>query len=170
MSLLDKLMGFMHLNGNDGGEYFDDDEGYDDYEGEKPSRKNILSAGRDDDIYDEDEEPEPKPKFFSRSSNSKVIPMKRSRISMIKLGKVDDEYKIADDLLNSMAVVFDMGSMDYPEVQRVIDFVGGVAYSVNADLKIISNRIYIVVPQSVELIDELIEENLANTGFSTLQG
>jgi cell division inhibitor SepF len=144
MSLLNKLMDTMRLNGDDDEEYFDDEENFDD---EKSGRKSIFSGSRDDsDDYEEDN----KPRFFPRSN--KVVPMKRSmEVCLVKPGNIDDGSLIADYLLAGKAVVLNMEGLHTEIAQRIIDFASGAAYSMNGNLQKISSYIFIVTPESVEL-------------------
>jgi cell division inhibitor SepF len=145
MSLLNKLMDTMRLNGDDDEEdYYGDDDAF---EEEKPARKSIFSGSRDD---SDDYEEETKPRFFPRSN--KVVPMKRTmEVSLVKPGNIDDGSLIADYLLAGKAVVLNMEGLHTEIAQRIIDFASGAAYSMNGNLQKISSYIFIVTPESVEL-------------------
>ena len=117
MSLISKLMEMTRLNDDDDDDYFGPE---DDYELDRPGRRNTFSNSRDD--YDEEED-EPRPRFFSRSS-SKVVPMKRSmEVSMIKPTSIEDARDICDFLLDGKAVVLNMEGIHTEVAQRIIDLV-----------------------------------------------
>ena len=124
MSFLGKIMDTMRLNDDEDDDYFLDD----DYEDEKPARKNLFKKQTADDLDDYEEE---KPRFLPRTTNSnKVVPMRRGsgmEVSLIKPTSLDDAKEICDYLTS------------------------GSTYSMNGDLQKISNYIFIATPQSVEL-------------------
>lgn len=150
MSLLGKLMDSMRLSDSDEDDYFLDDE---EYEDDKPVRKNLFGK-KDDDFFDEDdEEDEPvKPRFLSRN---KVVPMKQQRsgmeVSMVKPTSIEDAKEICDYMLAGKAVVLNMEGLHTEVAQRIIDFTSGATYSMNGNLQKISNYIFIATPESVEL-------------------
>lgn len=145
MSILNRLMDTMRLNGDEDDDYFLDD----DYEDEKPVKKNPFNK-KSDDYYDDDEEVEQKPRFLSRSS--KVVPMRRGmEVSLIKPTSIEDAREISDYLLAGKAVVLNMEGIHTEVAQRIIDFTSGATYSMNGNLQKISNYIFIATPESVEL-------------------
>ena len=102
MSLISKLMEMTRLNDDDDDDYFGPE---DDYELDRPGRRNTFSNSRED--MDEEED-EPRPRFFNRTS-SKVVPMKRTmEVSMIKPTSIEDARDICDFLLDGKAVVLNM--------------------------------------------------------------
>ena len=146
MSLISRLMEMTRLNDDE-----EDDDYFgpeDDYESDRPVRRNTFSNSRDD--LDEDEE-EPRPRFFSRSS-AKVVPMRRTmEVSMIKPTSIEDAREICDYLLAGKAVVLNMEGIHTEVAQRIIDFTSGATYSMNGNLQKISSYIFIATPESVEL-------------------
>lgn len=150
MSILNKLMDTMRLTENDD-DYFDDE----DYEEEKPAVKKRSFSKREDDMDDyHRHEEEPKPRFLPRSSNNKVVPMRRSsnmEVSLIKPTSMEDTREICDYLLAGKAVVLNMEGIHMEVAQRIIDFTCGATYSMDGNLQKISNYIFIATPSSVEL-------------------
>ncbi len=162
MSLFNKLMDTMRLNGSDDDDYFGPD---DDYEMDKPAKKNPFASSRDDDDYYEEEEQ--KPRFFSRSS--KVVPMKRTmEVSLIKPTSIEDARDICDFLLAGKAVVLNMEGIHMEVAQRIIDFTSGATYSMSGNLQKISSYIFIATPESVELSGDF--QDLLNSGTLDVSG
>lgn len=160
MSILNKLMDTMRLTDNDD-DYFDED----DYEEEKPVSKKRSFSRRDDDADDYRREEEPKPRFLPRSSNNKIVQMRRSstmEVSLIKPTSMEDTREICDYLLAGKAVVLNMEGIHMEVAQRIIDFTCGATYSMDGNLQKISNYIFIATPASVELsgdFPELLSDN-----------
>mgnify|MGYP001063749177 FL=1 len=145
MSLISKLMEITRLTDDDDDDYFGPE---DDYEQDRPVRRNTFSNSRDD---MDDEDDEPRPRFFSRSS-SKVVPIRRGmEVSMIKPTSIEDARDICDYLLDGKAVVLNMEGIHMEVAQRIIDFTSGATYSMNGNLQKISSYIFIATPESVEL-------------------
>ena len=125
MSILNKLMDTMRLTENDD-DYFDEE----DYEEEKPVIKKRSFGKRDEEMDDYRHEEESKPRFLPRSSNNKVVQMRRNmEVSLIKPTSMEDTREICDYLLAGKAVVLNM----------------------EGNLQKISNYIFIATPSSVEL-------------------
>ena len=61
--------------------------------------------------------------------------------------------QIADHLLNKRTVVLNLEDADADTSRRIIDFLFGVAYSINGSLKKIATKAYVITPNNVD-IDE----------------
>ena len=121
MSILNKLMDTMRLTENDD-DYFDEE----DYEEEKPVIKKRSFGKRDEEMDDYRHEEESKPRFLPRSSNNKVVQMRRSmEVSLIKPTSMEDTREICDYLLAGKAVVLNMEGIHMEVAQRIIDFTCG---------------------------------------------
>ena len=118
MSILNKLMDTMRLTEND-----------DDYlmrkitKKKKPAIKKRSFGKRDEEMDDYRHEEESKPRFLPRSSNNKVVQMRRSmEVSLIKPTSMEDTREICDYLLAGKAVVLNMEGIHMEVAQRIIDF------------------------------------------------
>lgn len=61
--------------------------------------------------------------------------------------------QIADHLLNKRTVVLNLEDADDATSRRIIDFLFGVAYSINGSLKKIATKAYVITPNNVD-VDE----------------
>ncbi len=61
--------------------------------------------------------------------------------------------EIADHLLNHRTVVLNLEATNREVAKRIIDFLGGVAYSINGQLKNVANNTYIITPCNVDVAD-----------------
>lgn len=101
-------------------------------------------------------EPE-RPSLTYRKENVKVLSMsgKTSKsatdVCMIMPRSFDDATTIADMLLNYKAVVLNMEGIDMAAAQRLIDFASGACYTVGGNLQKISKKIFMIVPQNMNL-------------------
>ena len=160
MSILNKLMDTMRLTENDD-DYFDEE----DYEEEKPVIKKRSFGKRDEEMDDYRHEEESKPRFLPRSSNNKVVQMRRSmEVSLIKPTSMEDTREICDYLLAGKAVVLNMEGIHMEVAQRIIDFIAGACYSLDGSLQAISGNIFIAAPADIYVSGDLREE-LLNDAF-----
>ena len=61
--------------------------------------------------------------------------------------------EIADHLLNHHTVVLNLEATNREVAKRLIDFLAGVAYSIDGQLKNVSNNTYIITPRNVDVAD-----------------
>lgn len=148
-------MDTMRLNNDEDEDYFLDD----DYEEEKPAKKSLFKKQTADDYEDDLDEEPPRPRFSPRSSNNnKVVPMHRGmEVSLLKPTTIEDGKEICDYLLSGKSVVLNMEGIHYEVAQRIIDCTYGATYSMNGNLRKISNYIFIATPQSVELSGDFLD-------------
>ncbi|MGN0630571.1 MAG: cell division protein SepF [Ruminococcus sp.] len=91
-----------------------------------------------------------RPSFSSSSPTLQVI--------LVKPTEYTDAKKIADHLMNGRTVVLVLEEATEQTRRRIIDFLIGVAYAMNGNLKPIANQTYIVTPHDVGLVDQLVNE------------
>ena len=158
----------MKLNDDEFDDEFDFDEEFDE-EPVKPA-KTFKKAPKEPVMEEMDEMPEEKPVSPLRKRNqpSNVVSMRQPRsleVCMIRPKTVEEGREICDTLLAGRAVVINLEGINMDIAQRIIDFTSGACYSINGNLQKISNYIFIVTPQSVELFgdfQELLGGNLDN--------
>lgn len=150
--IMNKFLDFMHLNDY---EDYEDDDFDDDYD-EEPPRPVKKAAPRKEPVYlDEDEPEEDRKASRFKPVKGKVIPMRANNKSMevcvIKPSTVEDGREISDTLLSGRAVVLNLEGLQVSIAQRIIDFTSGACYSINGNLQKISNYIFIITPESVDI-------------------
>ena len=150
----------MKLNDDEFDDEFDFDEEFDE-EPVKPA-KTFKKAPKEPVKEEIDEMPEEKPVSPLRKRNqpSNVVSMRQPRsleVCMIRPKTVEEGREICDTLLAGRAVVINLEGINMDIAQRIIDFTSGACYSINGNLQKISNYIFIVTPQSVELFGDFQE-------------
>jgi len=141
---------------------------------ERLVRKEELDDDMFDDGLDEEEEDfpeedtfEPAPaaerEFDSPRKPKKYIPSGKPRrggnvnigtgleVCVIKPVTIDEARSVTDTLLEERAVVLNLEGLDVEVAQRIIDFTSGSCYAIRGNLQKISNYIFIITPQSVEI-------------------
>ena len=164
MSVMDRLLSYMKLNGDeDYDDEYDDDE-YDDYE-EPETKVSKLTSRKTKSAPVEEEEERP------RKASPKITPIKQARrssgagmeVCVIKPSSMDDAREITETLLSNRTVVLNMEGLDIEIAQRIIDFSSGACYSMNGNLQKISNYIFLVTPTNVDISGDL--QDLLGTSF-----
>lgn len=143
----------MKLNDEEFDDEFDFDEEFDE-EPVKPAKP--TKKVKEPVVEEFDSIPEEKPvsSLRKRSQPSNVVSMRQPRsleVCMIRPKTVEEGREICDTLLAGRAVVINLEGINMDIAQRIIDFTSGACYSINGNLQKISNYIFIVTPQSVEL-------------------
>lgn len=164
--MMNKFLNMMKLN-DDYDDY--DDDYYDDEEDNiKPLKK--AAARKESYLDDEEEEPvSPKPARMKTTKSAKVVPMRtantRGEVCVIRPSNVEDGREISDTLLSGRAVVLNLEGLQVSIAQRIIDFTSGACYSINGNLQKISNYIFIITPESVDISGDFQDLLNGTAGF-----
>lgn len=75
--------------------------------------------------------------------------------------------QIADHLLNRCTVVLNLEAADPDTARRIVDFLNGVAYSIDGEIKPVANNTFIIVPKDVSITGEQLRENKNSGGNSS---
>lgn len=141
MSLLDELKKWTHP-------YEDEDEEYDDFE--EPVRQNAF----------EDR------KLKVEDRRNKVVNIHATtqlKVVLVKPERFEDASTIADHLNNKRTVVLNLESTNKEVSRRLVDFLSGVAYANNGQIKRVANSTFIITPYNVDIMGDLLDE-LENNG------
>ena len=155
MSLMDKFLDVMRLNGDDDDddyefaneEYFDDD----DYE--EPKKKTVR---RENKIESKEEPKKPVSKITPIGrSNRKQVSTAGMEVCVIKPTTIEDEIEIADTLLSGRTVLINMEGLNLEIAQRIIDFTSGATYAMHGSLQKVSNYIFLATPNGVDISGDI---------------
>ena len=106
------------------------------------------------------------PKPYIKSSKPMSIPATTHlQVIVVKPEKYSDAAAIADHFKNKKTVVLNLDNTNKDVANRLIDFLGGVAYATDGDLKRIANTTYIIVPVNVDISGDMIDELGNNADF-----
>ena len=72
-------------------------------------------------------------------------------VCVIKPTSFEESREITETLLTNRTVVLNMEGLDVDIAQRIIDFASGSCYAINGNLQKISNYIFIITPESVDI-------------------
>jgi cell division inhibitor SepF len=76
----------------------------------------------------------------------------------------EDSQEICDMLLTGRAIVINLEGFDDKLAQRTMDFISGSVYAINGKLHRISNCIFIVSPDTVDISGDYLDL-IQNNGF-----
>lgn len=159
----DKFLNLLKLNDDDYDDDYEDDYDEEDISKKEPRKKETVYT---------DISKSTKAKLGKASG--KVVPMRSSRTGMevcvIKPSTVEDSREITDTLLSGKAVVLNLEGLHVDMAQRIIDFTSGSCYAINGNLQKISNYIFIITPDTVDIsgdFQDILAGNFEVAGFTT---
>ena len=127
----------------------DTDDNYDDYEGE---------GYADDDVDIEPAAPAaPAHQTYGGLGGNAALELK-----VVRPERFDSVTQIADHLINNRTVVLNLEATNKETARRMIDFLSGVAYSIDGNLKKVANNTYVITPGNVAVTND---QNHAATQF-----
>lgn len=149
MGFVDKVKG-MFVSLDD--EYENDDEEFIANDGgEKPVRRYEREE------YEEDPAPHKGNKVVNIHATTQL------QVILVKPEAFEDASSIADHLNARRTVVLNLESASKELSRRLIDFLSGVAYANNGQIKRVANSTFIITPYNVDIMGDLIDE-LENSG------
>lgn len=133
--------------------------------------KNMLTVPDDEEYESDDMEIIPKRDEASQNQNeskknNKVVNIHTTaqlQVVLVKPERFDDASSIADHLNEKRTVVLNLESTNKDVSRRLVDFLSGVAYANNGQLKRVANSTFIITPYNVDIMGDLLDE-LENNG------
>lgn len=86
------------------------------------------------------------------------------QVVLVKPERFDDASVVADHLNAKRTVVLNLESANKDVSRRILDFLSGVAYANNGQIKKVANCTFIITPYNVGLMGDLLDE-LENNGL-----
>ena len=151
MAFMDKVKGMLGITE-------DAEDGYEE--------EDILS-GDDEEGSDDEKSDSVKTSIFGKSSSSDQIKQNKVvnihtttqlQVVLVKPEKFDDARPVADHLNSKHTVVLNLESTNKDVSRRLIDFLSGVAYANNGQIKRVANSTYIITPYNVNIMGDLLDE------------
>ena len=150
----------------------DMDEDYEEYYEEDEEIIKKEKNKKDNTFMEPVKSSQNKPKMSVKNGN-KVIPMRSNKYGMevcvIRPSSMEDSKEITDVLLSGRAVILNLEGLNVDIAQRIIDFTIGSSYAMRGNLRKISNNIFIVTPESVDIsgdIQDAITGNIDINNFT----
>lgn len=132
----------------------------------------------EDPEYEEDNDlslEESMPRVTKRDDASSDAPRKGNKVVninataqlqvvLVKPERFDDSSAVADHLNAKRTVVLNLESANKDVARRILDFLSGVAYANDGQIKKVANCTFIITPYNVGLMGDLLDE-LENNGL-----
>lgn len=152
------------------------------------SIKNIMSIPEEDDFDEEieDIEEEKAPEKPKKSPSYETAPPKRPeptvraggksktvsfnqsqsqmQVVLVKPDRFEDVTSIADHLNAKKTVILNLEAANRDISRRIIDFLSGVAYANNGNIRKVANSTFIIVPTDVDVMGELMLDDFDDGG------
>ena len=159
MGLFDKFADIIREN--------DDDE-FDDFYEEHPSYSMPAPPKREKrKSVNVPREEKPEKIHRTRAENDKVMNIHTTaqlQVVLVKPERFEEAAAIGDNLNEKRTVVLNLESTNRDIARRLLDFLSGVAYANNGQIKRVANSTYIITPYNVDVMGDLIDE-LENNGM-----
>ena len=144
-------------------------------------KKIIHPYDDEDDDYEEDVGRDSEPTYFEpreprESSRRKEVPAEERRnkvvnihattqlkVVLVKPERFENASEIADHLREKRTVVLNLEGTNKDVARRLVDFLSGVAYANNGQIKRVANSTFIITPYNVDIMGDLLDE-LENNG------
>ncbi len=156
---------------------FDDDfdSDYDDFEDDyvekKPKYKSPLKSKSYEDDFDMDKVRPNRSTKATTATTNKVTPMRQPAarpsasmgVCVIRPTSYEDSREISDMLQDNKTIILNLENVEFDVAQRLVDFTTGSAYSLQGNLQKISNSIFLITPDSVDISGDL--QNILGNSF-----
>ena len=136
------------------GKFWNDDEELEE-ETEITTDDSIMRKGDDDRAVD------------TSKRGNKVVNIHATaqlQVVLVKPERFDDASAVADHLNAKRTVVLNLESANKDVARRILDFLSGVAYANDGQIKKVANCTFIITPYNVGLMGDLLDE-LENNGL-----
>lgn len=165
MGFLDKIKDIVTDNDDDDFDDFYDDNNSGSF-GIEPPRERTGRRERNYDRAEKEERFTERPRM-RRHDSDKVVNIHTTtqlQVVLVKPERFEEAASIADNLNAKRTVVLNLESTNRDIARRLLDFLSGVAYASNGQIKRVANSTYIITPYNVDVMGDLIDE-LENNGM-----
>ena len=160
MGLFDKIKDIMTDEEDDFDEYTEESAEF-----VKPPRRREREI--EPPTYEREERTE-RPSRHSKSDKvGNIHTTAQLQVVLVKPEGFEEAASIADNLNARRTVVLNLESANREVARRLLDFLSGVAYANNGQIKRVANSTYIITPYNVDVMGDLIDE-LENNGMFTM--
>ena len=121
----------------------------------------------EEDVYDydyEEEQPVEEKKGFIKRNN-KVVSMPQSqsvRMVISQPTNFEQSEEICGFLKEKKSVIVNLEYVNKDVARRIVDFISGGVYSLDAHIQKVSNSIFLIAPTNYEITNEMAREEIKN--------
>ena len=118
----------------------------------------------DNDYYD-DEEQEPiveEKKGFMKKSKVSTMPQQSVRMVISQPTTFEQSEEICGFLKERKSVIVNLEYVNKDVARRIVDFISGGVYCLDAHIQKVSNSIFLIAPMNYEITNEMAREEIKN--------
>ncbi|MDL2293446.1 cell division protein SepF [Ruminococcaceae bacterium OttesenSCG-928-D13] len=131
--------------------------------------KDIMGADDEDDFEGDEMDFIGAPSAYQSSQDDDYVMEKRNKVVninattqlqvvLVKPERFDDASAVADHLNARRTVVLNLESTNKEVSRRLVDFLSGVAYANNGQIKRVANNTFIITPYNVDIVGDILDE------------
>ncbi|GHU85380.1 hypothetical protein FACS1894198_3140 [Clostridia bacterium] len=105
---------------------------------------------------------------YAKPESQKVLSVNTTtqlQVVLVKPERYEDAGEIANNLNSKHTVVLNLESTSKDISRRLLDFLSGVAYANDGQIKKVANSTYIITPYNVDIMGNLLDEIEGTEGF-----
>jgi cell division inhibitor SepF len=122
----------------------------------------------DEDYINDEEEEDRVISLRSRAKEkAKLVNINTSvqmKVAVISPESYEDAQEICDNIKENRAVVVNLETVEFEISQRIVDFLSGACYSLNGSIQKISNKIFIIAPENIDITGDFKDELIKTKG------
>lgn len=121
----------------------------------------------EEDLYDYEYEEEPieEKKSFIKKNNNKVVTMPQTqsvRMVISQPTSFEQSEEICGFLKEKKSVIVNLEYVNKDVARRIVDFISGGVYALDAHIQKVSNSIFLIAPINYEITNEMAREEIKN--------
>ena len=124
----------------------------------------------EEDLYDYDYEEEEQPiveekKSFIKRNNSKIVAMPQAQSIKMVISQptsFEQSEEICGFLKEKKSVIVNLEYVNKDVARRIVDFISGGVFSLDAHIQKVSNSIFLIAPVNYEITNEMAREEIKN--------
>lgn len=160
MGIFDKIKDIMTDEEDDFEAYYDDSESI-----VKPPRSRRERTVEPEPVAPREERERTSPRHQKSDKVVNIHTTAQLQVVLVKPEGFEEAAAIADNLNARRTVVLNLESANRDIARRLLDFLSGVAYANNGQIKRVANSTYIITPYNVDVMGDLIDELESNGMF-----
>lgn len=129
---------------------------------EEKEDENVYNM--DDEYNQEDEEVEEK-RVWGKRNNNKIVSMPQmQQVKMVisQPTSFEQSENICDLLKEKKSVIVNLEYVNKDVARRIVDFISGGVYALDAHIQKVSNSIFLIAPINYEITNEMAREEIKN--------
>ena len=149
--------------------------------------KDLMTVSDEDDYYEDDNTPEYEvntsdngrdrserrekttafPSVKNRDGRERPTTSGQMQVALVKPERFEDGTAVADHINDKRTVVLNLEAANNEAKRRLLDFLSGVAYANGGRIKRVAVNTFIITPNNVDVMGELLLGELDGTATTT---